>query len=73
MSKRQNIFKRIVSFYIEGFLSMDVGKKLWLIILIKLFVLFVIFKLFFFQNDLKINNQSKDERSNHVLEQLTNK
>ena len=52
---------------------MDVGKKLWLIILIKLFVLFVIFKLFFFQNDLKINNQSKDERSNHVLEQLTNK
>ena len=47
-NKRPNIFVRIWRFYIDGFRSMTLGKTLWTIILIKLFVMFFIIKLFFF-------------------------
>lgn len=39
---------RIFRFYVEGFRSMTVGKTLWAIILIKLFIMFAILKVFFF-------------------------
>ena len=35
-------------FYRDGFRSMKLGRTLWLIILIKLFILFFILRLFFF-------------------------
>lgn len=35
-------------FYVDGFRSMTVGKTLWAIILVKLFIMFAILKLFFF-------------------------
>ncbi|MDR0566671.1 MAG: DUF4492 domain-containing protein [Prevotellaceae bacterium] len=38
---------RILRFYAEGFRSMTIGKTLWMIILIKLFVMFAILKAFF--------------------------
>lgn len=64
--------KKVFKFYIEGFKSMTWGKKLWGIILLKLFIMFVILKIFFFPDILKRNFSSDEERSNHVLEQLTN-
>jgi hypothetical protein len=39
---------RIFRFYVEGFRSMTIGKTLWMIILIKLFIMFAILKAFFF-------------------------
>lgn len=50
---------------------MTYGKKLWLIILIKLFVIFVVLKLFFFKDFLNSNFDTDQERSDHVIEQLT--
>jgi hypothetical protein len=50
---------------------MTVGKKLWAIIIIKLIILFLILKLFFFPDFLKTNFKTDEERSNHVIEQLT--
>jgi hypothetical protein len=50
---------------------MTVGKKLWVIILIKLAIMFLILKLFFFPNYLKTNFDTDQERSDHVIEQLT--
>jgi hypothetical protein len=50
---------------------MTVGKKLWIIILIKLFVFFVIMKLFFFPDFLETRFDTDEERSEYVLEQLT--
>lgn len=68
-----NIFRRIYRFYAEGFGAMPHwGKQVWLVILIKLFILFVILKLFFFPNFLKTNFNNDADRSNHVLENLTN-
>ncbi|MDE5810682.1 MAG: DUF4492 domain-containing protein [Muribaculaceae bacterium] len=42
------IIKRIYDFYHDGFASMTVGRSLWLIILIKLAIIFLVLKIFFF-------------------------
>ncbi len=66
-----NILRRIYLFYYEGFKSMTIGKTLWAIIIIKLFIMFAILKLFFFPNYLNTNFGTDEERSNHVIENLT--
>jgi hypothetical protein len=50
---------------------MTVGKSLWVIILIKLFVMFAILKIFFFPDLLKKNFSSDKERGEYVLENLS--
>jgi hypothetical protein len=57
-------------FYLDGFKGMTIGKKLWGIICIKLFVMFAVLKVFFFPNFLKSNFATDEERGNHVMEQL---
>jgi len=65
------MIKKIFKFYYEGFRDMTFGKNLWIIILLKLFVMFAILKLFFFKDFLKTNFTSDKERSEYVLEKLT--
>jgi hypothetical protein len=65
------LIKKIFLFYYDGFRSMTVGKKLWIIVLIKLFIIFAIFKLFFFPDFLKTNFKTDRQRSDYVIEQLT--
>ena len=62
---------KILKFYIDGFRSMTVGKTLWIIIGIKLFVMFAVLRVFFFPNFLKSNFDNDSERSEYVIEQLT--
>jgi len=64
--------KRVFKFYYEGFKNMTWGRRLWGIILLKLFIMFAILKIFFFPDILKRDFSSDEERSNFVLEQLTN-
>ena len=66
-----NIFARAFRFYYEGFKSMTVGKTLWLIICIKLFIMFGVLKMFFFPNYLNTNFDTDEQKSKHVIEQLT--
>ena len=56
---KDNIFKRVALFYYEGFKSMTVGKTLWVIVLIKLFIMFAILRVFFFQPALKGSDEQK--------------
>jgi hypothetical protein len=44
----ENTVLRIWNFYVEGFRSMTLGRILWAIILLKLFIMFAILKVFFF-------------------------
>lgn len=44
----KQILVTVWQFYRDGFRSMKLGRTLWLIILIKLFVLFCILRVFFF-------------------------
>jgi hypothetical protein len=48
------------------------GKKLWGIILVKLFIMFAILRLFFFPDILKRDFENDEQRGDHVLEQLIN-
>jgi hypothetical protein len=50
---------------------MTLGRTLWAIILIKLFILFFVLKLFFFPNLLKKNFNNDKERSSNVIENFT--
>jgi len=50
---------------------MTVGKRLWLIILVKLFIMFAILKVFFFPDILKKKFRTDRERGDYVLEQLS--
>jgi len=62
---------RIFRFYYDGFRNMQLGKTLWAIILLKLFIMFAVMKIFFFPNILKKNFRSDKERCEYVIEQLT--
>ncbi len=56
-------FLRIWNFYIEGFRGMTLGRTLWFIILLKLFIMFFVLKIFFFPNFLssRPDGMSKEE------------
>lgn len=60
----------VFRFYMDGFRSMVLGKTLWKIILIKLFVIFAVFKLFFFPDFLETRYENDADRAGHVLSQL---
>ena len=58
--------KRIVQFYIDGFRRMSIGRSLWLLIIIKLAVIFLVLKLFFFPDFLGTNFDTDTERAQYV-------
>ncbi|WP_456488896.1 DUF4492 domain-containing protein [Caminibacter pacificus] len=65
------MFKRILFFYIDGFKNLsDLGRKLWVIIIIKLVVIFVVIKAFFFPT-LSSKIQSKTAQQELYIQQLT--
>lgn len=65
--------RKIVDMYVDGFKGMTVGRKLWAIILIKLGIMFLVFRLFFFPNILEENYDNDDDRARAVAEQLSNR
>ncbi len=70
--KRQNIFLRVWYFYFNGFKNMGTwSRQVWIVILVKLFIMFVILKIFFFPDFLKKTFDNDKQRSEHVLEVLT--
>ena len=68
--RNNSIPLKIWRFYMEGFRSMTLGKTLWAIILIKLFIMFFILRLFFFPNILQQKYDTDEERANQVIENL---
>jgi hypothetical protein len=61
----------IFRFYRNGFRSMTLGRTLWVIIGIKLFVLFAVLKVFFFPNFLNSRFDNPAEKGAFVADQLT--
>jgi len=73
MKNKTSIFARLFSFYYEGFRNMSGwGRKVWIIIIIKLFIMFAILRLFFFPDFLGKKYSNDRQRSEYVMDQLIN-
>lgn len=62
-------FRKIGRFYVDGFKGMTWGRPLWILILLKVFILFAVFRLFFFKPVL--GGKTDAEKSDYVGTMLT--
>jgi hypothetical protein len=64
-------FKSLFCFYSDGFRNMSSwGKKAWLVIIIKLFIIFVVLRIFFFHDFLGKRFDNDSQRSEYVRNQI---
>lgn len=68
--KKDGFWYRVWDLYYDGFRNMTLGKTLWAIILIKLFIMFAILKVFFFPNFLK-QHAEKGQEAEYVAKELS--
>ena len=71
MNDRTNAWVRVYRFYRDGFREMTLGRTLWALILVKLFIMFFILRLFFFPDFLG-GFETEDQKNDYVMEQLLN-
>lgn len=64
----KNLIQSITNFYTDGFRQMTWGRTLWVLILLKLFIIFGILKLFFFPDFL--SSKAKGDEAGYVSTQL---
>lgn len=57
----------------DGFKSMTLGKTLWTLVIIKLIIMFVILRPFFFPNFLNSKFEDAGSKADYVSEELINK
>lgn len=65
--------KEIRNMYVDGFRQMTIGKTLWVLIIAKLLILFLVVKLFFFPDVLKRDYDSDAERAAAVRDRLSSR
>jgi len=56
--------------YVEGFKHLTWGKPLWILMFIKLFIMFAILRVFFFPNILNSRFKTEQEKSDFVSKEL---
>ena len=59
---------KVFRFYCDGFRSMTIGRTLWIIIIVKLVIIFVLLRIFFFRP--AMSHLSPQEKQNHVADEL---
>lgn len=62
---------KIFYLYYDGFRNMTLGKSLWLVIILKLLIIFGFLKIFIYDKSLKTNFQTQEEKSEFVSKNLT--
>lgn len=63
--------KGFIEMYRDGFRQMTVGRTLWAVVILKLLVLFLVVKLFFFPNILKRDYATDEDRAAAVRHNLS--
>lgn len=58
---KHELLCKVFHLYYDGFRTMTLGKTLWTIILIKLVVIFLVLKLFFFPDYINSKAKNKDK------------
>ena len=67
--RKESFFYRAFHLYYDGFRSMTLGKTLWTVILVKLFIMFVVLKIFFFP-DFIGQHAEKGEEADFVASEM---
>ncbi len=67
---KRGFWARALDLYVDGFRSMTIGRTLWLIIGIKLFIFFVVIKILFFPNFLSSKSDTDEGKAQYVRQQL---
>ena len=67
----KQFLKKAYCLYRDGFAQMTVGRTLWTVIIIKLFIIFAVLKLFFFPDFL--NRHANGNKAGFVSDQLVNR
>ena len=62
--------KNLFTFYRDGFKNMTLGRTLWALVLIKLFIIFAIVKVFFFPNFLNSKFEKEEDKADYVKTEL---
>ncbi|MCM1396127.1 MAG: DUF4492 domain-containing protein [Candidatus Amulumruptor caecigallinarius] len=70
MRSLANLPRRVWRFYYDGFRSMTTGRSLWVLILVKLVLFFLVMKLLFFPNLLERDYDNDADRADAVRSSL---
>jgi len=68
----KNFFRKTFDMYRDGFKSMTVGRTLWIVIAVKLAIIFLVVKLFFFPDKLGREYDNDAARADAVRSELIN-
>ena len=68
-TKMKNTLRSIWNFYVEGFRNMTWGRPLWFLIFLKVVILFLVLRMFFFEPVLA--GKSEEQKIEHVGKELT--
>lgn len=63
------VLKKVWNFYVEGFKNMTWGRPLWALIFLKIIILFLVLRVFFFQPILA--GKTDEEKIEHVGDNLS--
>ena len=68
------MIRQIISFYHDGFKSMRLGKTLWLVVIVKLVVIFAVLKLFLMPDILqeRADGNEADYVSTQIIKRMNN-
>jgi hypothetical protein len=69
--QKNTFIHRVFDLYYDGFRQMRLGRTLWLVIIVKLFIIFIILKLFFFPDFLK-QHAEEGREADYVASQILN-
>lgn len=72
MKNHLSFWHRAFDLYYDGFRSMTLGRTLWLVIAIKVFIIFAVLKVFFFPDYLSHHAPPGGE-ADYVAEELQNR
>lgn len=69
-----NLLYKVYRFYRDGFAGMTIGKSLWLLIIVKVAIMFLVLKLFFFPDVVKEESELRGTPPDNVVrENLLNR
>ena len=70
--RKDSLLYRAFDLYYDGFRHMTVGRTLWAVIIVKLFIIFLVLKLFFFPNFIG-QHAEEGEESEFVANELVDR